>query len=157
MYEKEQNFPVESVGHEVSYSQFSRGGCCDPLTACDYKLPIVVAYSVFDARGNGEGGVAPTITGDHENRVTDYTAVAVIESTNSNARICEPESSPAIIARAGTGGATPQSSSWKPVCVMATSHWNAPFTRGGQCPTICARAGTGGNQLPLIVLKRDEE
>lgn len=25
-YEKEQNFPVESVGHELSYSQFSRGG-----------------------------------------------------------------------------------------------------------------------------------
>ena len=33
--------------------------------------------AVYDARGNGEGGVCPTITGDHENRVTDYTAVAV--------------------------------------------------------------------------------
>ena len=32
---------------------------------------------VYDARGNGEGGVCPTITGDHENRVTDYTALAV--------------------------------------------------------------------------------
>lgn len=31
---------------------------------------------VWDARGNGTGGVAPTLTGDHENRVTDYTAVA---------------------------------------------------------------------------------
>ena len=32
---------------------------------------------IFDARGNGGGGVAPTITGDHQNRVTDYTAIVV--------------------------------------------------------------------------------
>lgn len=36
-----------------------------------------VAYRVFDARGNGDGSIVPTITGDHENRITDYTAVAV--------------------------------------------------------------------------------
>lgn len=33
--------------------------------------------AVFDTRGNGDGRVAPTVTGDHENRVTDYTAVVV--------------------------------------------------------------------------------
>lgn len=32
---------------------------------------------VFDARGNGDGRIVPTITGDHENRITDYTAIAV--------------------------------------------------------------------------------
>jgi DNA (cytosine-5)-methyltransferase 1 len=32
---------------------------------------------IFDARGNGDGGVCPTITGDHQNRVTDYTAIVV--------------------------------------------------------------------------------
>lgn len=32
---------------------------------------------VFDARGNGDGITVPTITGDHESRVTDYTATAV--------------------------------------------------------------------------------
>jgi hypothetical protein len=46
---------------------------------------------------------------------------------------------------------------YEPVCVMATSCWNAPFTDGSLSPALCARAGTGGNQLPLIVLKRDEE
>lgn len=30
---------------------------------------------VFDARGNGDGNTAPTITGDHNDRVTDYTAI----------------------------------------------------------------------------------
>ncbi len=29
----------------------------------------------YDARGNGDGVHVPTLTGDHENRVTDYTAV----------------------------------------------------------------------------------
>lgn len=32
---------------------------------------------VYDARGNGSGCVASTLTGDHGNRVTDYTALAV--------------------------------------------------------------------------------
>lgn len=36
---------------------------------------------VYDCRGNGEGGCVPTLTGDHENRVTDYTAVAVYDTT----------------------------------------------------------------------------
>lgn len=34
----------------------------------------IVAY---DARGNGDGEIVPTLTGDHESRVTDYTALAV--------------------------------------------------------------------------------
>lgn len=32
---------------------------------------------VFDARGNDDGRIVPTITGDHESRITDYTAIAV--------------------------------------------------------------------------------
>lgn len=32
---------------------------------------------IFDARGNGKGGVSPTITGDHQSRVTDYTAIVL--------------------------------------------------------------------------------
>ena len=34
----------------------------------------IVAY---DARGNGDGEIVPTLTGDHESRVTDYTALVV--------------------------------------------------------------------------------
>lgn len=32
---------------------------------------------VYDARGNGDGQIVPTLTGDHESRVTDYTALVV--------------------------------------------------------------------------------
>ena len=30
---------------------------------------------IYDARGNGDGSISPTITGDHNGRITDYTAV----------------------------------------------------------------------------------
>ena len=39
--------------------------------------PVVLVY---DARGNGGGKICPTITGDHQNRVTDYTALVVSHS-----------------------------------------------------------------------------
>lgn len=31
----------------------------------------------YDARGNGDGNLCPTLTGDHQNRVTDYTALCI--------------------------------------------------------------------------------
>ena len=33
--------------------------------------------AVYDARRNGDGMTAPTLTGDHQNRVTDYTAICI--------------------------------------------------------------------------------
>lgn len=43
------------------------------LRAQDHGHPPLI----FDARGNGGGIVCPTITGDHQNRITDYTAIVV--------------------------------------------------------------------------------
>lgn len=37
----------------------------------NYQNPVV-----YDARGNGDGQIVPTLTGDHESRVSDYTALA---------------------------------------------------------------------------------
>lgn len=34
-----------------------------------------VLYATYDARGNGDGKTVSTLTGDHENRITDYTSV----------------------------------------------------------------------------------
>ena len=42
-------------------------------------MPILI----FDARGNGEGGVSPTLTGDHQDRITDYTAIVVSRRQDS--------------------------------------------------------------------------
>jgi len=46
-----------------------------------YTLNTIDRHAVcYDARGNGEGATACTITGDHQNRITDYTAVAVCKT-----------------------------------------------------------------------------
>lgn len=45
--------------------------------ANDYKEPQVVC----DFRGNGDGKTEPTLAGDHQNRVTDYTAVCIPVNT----------------------------------------------------------------------------
>lgn len=51
--------------------------CSDQNPAKNQGGLAIVQASVFDARGNGDGKIVPTITGDHENRITDYTAIAV--------------------------------------------------------------------------------
>ena len=45
------------------------------------------ALAVYDCRGNGDGKMVPTLTGDHENRVTDYTAVVEMATGQANAEI----------------------------------------------------------------------
>ena len=37
--------------------------------------PSIILARTYDARGNGDGETVPTLTGDHEKRVTDYTAL----------------------------------------------------------------------------------
>lgn len=51
--------------------------CSDQKPAKNQGGLAMVQASVFDARGNGDGKIVPTITGDHESRITDYTAIAV--------------------------------------------------------------------------------
>ncbi len=45
-----------------------------------YTLNTIDRPAVYDARGNGDGETVPTITGDHENRITDYTAICCASS-----------------------------------------------------------------------------
>ena len=60
-----------------------------------------------DARGNGEGGVCPTLTGDHENRITDYTAILCYnDRRRADYHLADDGVSPAVVAKYGTGGAT---------------------------------------------------
>lgn len=60
----------------VCYPQVARTLTAGNGTPCIDRGQNVVCY---DARGNGDGLCCPTLTGDHENRVTDYTAVCVSE------------------------------------------------------------------------------
>lgn len=49
------------------------GDPCHPLAAQGH--PPTVICKCYDARGNGDGQTVNTLTGDHENRITDYTSV----------------------------------------------------------------------------------
>ncbi len=40
-------------------------------------LPAEQTSAVYGARGNGDGKIACTLTGDHQSRVTDYTAIVI--------------------------------------------------------------------------------
>lgn len=50
-----------------------------PAMDCGGANNQAVIYEpvVYDCRGNGSGNIVPNLTGDHENRVTDYTSVCV--------------------------------------------------------------------------------
>lgn len=50
---------------------------------------MLVRCRVFDARGNGNGKIVPTITGDHESRITDYTAIMMHQNASGEVRTSE--------------------------------------------------------------------
>lgn len=59
----------------VCYPQIARTLTAEAdASPCIDRGQNVVCY---DARGNGDGIRCPTLTGDHENRVTDYTALCI--------------------------------------------------------------------------------
>ena len=60
-----------------------------PTLTCTHDGAPAVAYT-YDARGNGDGDMVNTITGDHQNRVTDYTAVVVEPVAYNGANITSP-------------------------------------------------------------------
>lgn len=41
------------------------------------NVPLIMERTCYDARGNGDGKTTNTLTGDHNNRVTDYTVLCV--------------------------------------------------------------------------------
>lgn len=49
--------------------------------AADVRTGIESGNFIFDCRGNGNGTIAPTITGDHNDSVTDYSAVVLQSAT----------------------------------------------------------------------------
>lgn len=61
--------------HAVCYPQVARTLTAEAdASHCIDRGQNVVSY---DARGNGDGTHCPTLTGDHENRCTDYTALCI--------------------------------------------------------------------------------
>ena len=58
----------------------------------------------YDARGNGDGNTVSTLTGDHENRITDYTSIVCMATQQGGAEIRTDDKAPTITAAAGMSG-----------------------------------------------------
>ena len=74
---------LESAGFKAGQSMAGGIGwqeeCAATLAAQCSGTEPTVCIKTYDARGNGDGQTVSTLTGDHENRITDYTSV-----------VCEP-------------------------------------------------------------------
>lgn len=80
-------FDTTQVTSPMNYSNPKWGDPCHPLAAGAHHPAVVVR--TWDARGNGDGVTCNTITGDHNNRVTDYTTCVCVAHGQANAEICE--------------------------------------------------------------------
>ena len=81
--ESGENFqPVVLESNQI-HATVTQTGICPTLSASmgmgGGYIPMITDRKVFDARGNGDGKTVPTITGDHESRRTDYTAIVTEE------------------------------------------------------------------------------
>ena len=78
-----------------------------PTLTCTHDGAPAVAYT-YDARGNGDGQKCATLTGDHQNRVTDYTSVVLepilLESNQNHATVQTNGISTTLTASMGMGG-----------------------------------------------------
>ena len=78
--------PIVLESNQI-HATITQTGICPTLPASmglgGGYVPMVTERKIFDARGNGDGRTCPTITGDHENRITDYTAIAIERQTFS--------------------------------------------------------------------------
>ena len=78
------------------------GDPCHPLAAtahppaavCLNYINPVAEPLIYDARGNGDGITSPTMTGDHNSRVTDYTAITLQGDTVAGALLARDYKGP---------------------------------------------------------------
>ncbi|MEG0471355.1 MAG: DNA cytosine methyltransferase [Solibacillus sp.] len=74
---------VQSVATGIdAYNLTTSGDVAATLTAnsgisATHSGPMVI----YDARGNGTGDICPTITGDHNGHISDYTAICIAGNT----------------------------------------------------------------------------
>ena len=81
---KQQTYVVQSAGFKAGQGARARSIGWEkektPTLASEAGGNSVPSVCVaYDARGNGDGKTASTITGDHENRITDYTTVICLQ------------------------------------------------------------------------------
>lgn len=98
---------------------------------------------IYDARGNGDGITSPTMTGDHNSRVTDYTAITLQGDTVAGALLARDYKGPGRVDSLGRVIAQP----------VGADLYNCNLT-GDKAVTLTTATGQGGaNTGPSVIEK----
>lgn len=98
---------------------------------------------IYDARGNGDGITSPTMTGDHNSRVTDYTAITLQGDTVAGALLARDYKEPGRADSLGRVIAQP----------IGADLYNGTLT-GDKAVTLTTATGQGGaNTGPSVIEK----
>lgn len=114
-----------------------------PAAACLNYINPVAEPLIYDARGNGDGITSPTITGDHNSRVTDYTAITLQGDTVVGALLARDYKGPGRADSLGRVIAQP----------VGANLYNGTLT-GDKAVTLTTATGQGGaNTGPSVIEK----
>lgn len=98
---------------------------------------------IYDARGNGDGITSPTMTGDHNSRVTDYTSITLQGDTVAGALLARDYKGPGRADSLGRVIAQP----------VGADLYNGTLT-GDRAVTLTTATGQGGaNTGPSVIEK----
>ena len=126
------------------------GDPCHPLAAtahppaavCLNYINPVAEPLIYDARGNGDGITSPTMTGDHNSRVTDYTAITLQGDTVAGALLARDYKGPGRADSLGRVIAQP----------VGADLYNDTLT-GDKAVTLTTATGYGGGTGPSVIEK----
>lgn len=127
------------ANEEVSATLQAKGNGGQSL---NYINPVAEPL-IYDARGNGDGMTSPTMTGDHNSRVTDYTAITLQGDTVAGALLARDYKGPGRADSLGRVIAQP----------VGADLYNGTLT-GDKAVTLTAATAKGGtNTGPSVIEK----
>lgn len=113
------------------------------LSTLQDQTLFVAKPLIYDARGNGDGITSPTMTGDHNSRVTDYTAITLQGGTVAGA----------LLARDYKGAGRADSLGRIIAQPIGADLYNGTLT-GDKAVTLTAATAKGGtNTGPSVIEK----
>lgn len=128
-----------TVNEELSATLQAKGNGGQSL---NYINPVAEPL-IYDARGNGDGMTSPTMTGDHNSRVTDYTAITLQGDTVAGALLARDYKGPGRADSLGRVIAQP----------VGADLYNGTLT-GDKAVTLTAATAKGGtNTGPSVIEK----
>lgn len=128
-----------TANEELSATLQAKGNGGQSLT---YINPVAEPL-IYDARGNGDGITSPTMTGDHNSRVTDYTAITLQGDTVAGALLARDYKGPGRADSLGRVIAQP----------VGADLYNGNLT-GDKAVTLTTATGQGGaNTGPSVIEK----